>query len=63
MRALYTTVYVLIHVIKHNMDPNSNVNYRRKIGPVVTLSLQIFFASCEVLDVGATIVNYFWVGT
>ena len=24
---------VLIHVIKHDMDPNSNVNYRRKIGP------------------------------
>ena len=26
--------YVLIHVIKHDMDPNSNINYRRKIGPV-----------------------------
>ena len=25
--------YVMIHVIKHDMDPNSNVNYRRKIGP------------------------------
>ena len=24
----------MIHVIKHDMDPNSNVNYRRKIGPV-----------------------------
>ena len=26
--------YVLIHVIKHDIDPISNVNYRRKIGPV-----------------------------
>ena len=26
--------YVLIHVIKHDMDPNSNVNYRRKIDPM-----------------------------
>ena len=25
--------YVLIHVIKHDMDADSNVNYRRKIGP------------------------------
>ena len=25
--------YVMIHVIKHDMDPNSNINYRRKIGP------------------------------
>ena len=24
----------MIHVIKHNIDPNSNLNYRRKIGPV-----------------------------
>ena len=23
----------MIHVIKHGMDPNSNINYRRKIGP------------------------------
>ena len=23
----------MIHVIKHDMDPNSNINYRRKIGP------------------------------
>ena len=27
-------LYVLIHVIKHDMDPNSNISYRRKIGPV-----------------------------
>ena len=26
--------YVMIHVIKQDMDPNSNVNYRRKIGPM-----------------------------
>ena len=26
--------YVMIHVIKHNMDPNSNINYRRKIPPI-----------------------------
>ena len=26
--------YVMIHVIKHDMDPNSNINYRRKIGPM-----------------------------
>jgi hypothetical protein len=26
--------YVMIHVIKHDMDPNSNINYCRKIGPV-----------------------------
>ena len=25
--------YVMIHVIKHDMDPNSNINYRRKIPP------------------------------
>ena len=29
--------YVMIHVIKHDMDPNSNINYSRKIGPVVEL--------------------------
>ena len=26
--------YVIIHVIKHDLDPNINVNYRRKIGPI-----------------------------
>ena len=26
--------YVMIHVIKHNIDPNSNLNYRRKNGPL-----------------------------
>ena len=25
--------YVMIHVIKHDMDPNSNINYSRKIPP------------------------------
>ena len=25
--------YVMIHVIKHDMDLNSNINYRRKIAP------------------------------
>ena len=29
--------YVMIHVIKHDMDPNSNKNYRRKIGPVIAV--------------------------
>ena len=29
--------YVMIHVIKHDMDPNSNINYRRKIGPLSLL--------------------------
>ena len=24
----------MIHVIKHDMDPNSNINYRRKIPPL-----------------------------
>ena len=24
----------MIHVMKHDMDPNSNINYRRKIGPL-----------------------------
>ena len=24
---------VMIHVIKHDIDPNSNINYSRKIGP------------------------------
>ena len=28
----------MIHVIKHDMDPNSNINYRRKIGPVIGLT-------------------------
>ena len=27
----------MIHVIKHDMDPNSNINYSRKIGPVKEL--------------------------
>ena len=27
---------VMIHVIKHDMDPNSNVNYRKKFGPTGT---------------------------
>ena len=35
--------HVLIHVIKHDMDPNSNVNYCRKIGPMTRLKLQVFF--------------------
>ena len=26
--------YVMIHVIKQDMDPNSNINYRRKIPPL-----------------------------
>ena len=26
--------YVMIHVIKHDMDPNSSINYRRKIPPI-----------------------------
>jgi hypothetical protein len=26
--------YVMIHVIKHEMDPNSDINYGRKIGPL-----------------------------
>ena len=26
--------YVMIHVIKHDMDLNSNINYRRKIPPM-----------------------------
>ena len=26
--------YVKIYVIKHDMDPNSNINYHRKIGPL-----------------------------
>ena len=27
--------YVKIHVIKHDMDPNSNINYSRKIPPLI----------------------------
>ena len=26
--------YVMIHVIKHDMDPNMDLNYSRKIGPI-----------------------------
>ena len=26
--------YVMIHVIKHDMDPNMDLNYSRKIGPM-----------------------------
>ena len=26
--------YVLIHVIKHDMDPNSNLNHHRKNSPI-----------------------------
>ena len=29
--------YVMIHVIKHDMDPNSNINYRRKNSPMGAL--------------------------
>ena len=25
--------YVMIHVIKHDIDPNMDLNYSRKIGP------------------------------
>ena len=25
--------YVMIHVIKHDMDPNMDLNHSRKIGP------------------------------
>ena len=32
--------YVMIHLIKHDMDPNSNINYRRKIGPMNSLDSQ-----------------------
>ena len=31
--------YVMIDVIKHDMDPNSNINYHRKIGPLSTTLL------------------------
>ena len=46
--------YVLIHVIKHDMDPNSNVN-RRKIGPICNFAKDcktnsrlddLFYATC-----------------
>ena len=33
--------YVMIHVIKYDMDPNSNINYRRKIGPMKEEQIQI----------------------
>ena len=26
--------YVMIYVIKHEIDPNSNINNSRKIGPI-----------------------------
>ena len=32
--------YVMIHVIKHDMDPNSNINQRRKIAPMKEKSHQ-----------------------
>ena len=31
--------YVMIHVIKHDMDPNGNLNYRRKIPPLSVVIL------------------------
>ena len=30
--------YVMIHVIKHDMDPNMDLNYSRKIGPASALA-------------------------
>ena len=39
----------MIHVIKHDIDPNnSNINYRRKIPPVSELGSKILY-SCRVL--------------
>ena len=32
--------YVMIHVIKHDMDPNMDLNYSRKIGPMYTGNLK-----------------------
>ena len=32
----------MIHVIKHDMDPNSNVNYRRKIAPMWTVNFAVY---------------------
>ena len=31
----------MIHVIKNDMDPNSNVNYHRKIAPMWTVNFVI----------------------
>ena len=39
--------YVLIHVIKHDMDPNSNVNYRRKIGTLSTSKIARRVNTCS----------------
>ena len=39
----------MIHVIKHDMDPNSNVNYRRKIGPVTVSREETVSATEELL--------------
>ena len=29
--------YVMVYVIKHDMDPNMDLNYSRKIGPVLRI--------------------------
>ena len=60
--------YVKIHVIKHDMDPNSNINYSRKIPPLsdhlkiwrCTL-LPIFYKERRVLWVHLWIVGN-WLG-
>ena len=39
-----------IHVIKHDMDPNSNINYSRKIPPLYTKYVISFSVSQTLLD-------------
>ena len=47
--------YIMIHVIKHDIDPNSNINYSRKIGPMILFlfsfvyfeNICIFISSCS----------------
>ena len=38
----------MVHVIKHDMDPNSNINYRRKIPPM-TGKAPLFTAATKYL--------------
>ena len=34
-RIFHEKLYLMIHVIKHDIDPNSNINYSRRIGPLM----------------------------
>ena len=45
--------YVLIYVIKHDMDPNSNINYDRKIALMFACQSTVYFQSTKLNFISA----------